>query len=161
MFGRKAVVQRCQLHKRTNVCSYLPKSQQAAMRKRLKRAMDIPSYADSKAALLRIARELEQTNASAARSLLEGLEEILTLQRLGLADELGRSFKTTNVIESVNAGVGQRTDKVDRWRNSNQIQRWVAAAALEVESRLRKVCGYRHLAKLQAVLQTIDQTKAA
>jgi transposase-like protein len=161
VFGRKAAVQRCQLHKRTNVCSYLPKSQQAAMRKRLKRAMDIPSYADSKAALLRIARELEKVNVSAARSLLEGLEEILTLQRLGLADELGRSFKTTNVIESVNAGVGQRTDKVDRWRNSNQIQRWVAAAALEVESRLRKVCGYRHLAKLQAVLQTIDQAKAA
>jgi transposase-like protein len=161
VFGRKAAVQRCQLHKRNNVCSYLPKAQQAAWRKRLKRAMDMPDYADAKAALLRIARELEQVNASAARSLLEGLEEILTLQRLGLADELGRSFKTTNVIESVNAGVGQRTDKVDRWRNSNQIQRWVAAAALEVESRLRKVCGYKHLAKLQAALQATDQAKAA
>jgi transposase-like protein len=74
---------------------------------------------------------------------------------------LGRSFKTTNGIESVNAGIGQRTDKVDRWRNSSQIQRWVAAAVLEVESRLRKVCGYKHLAKLQAALQANHQAKAA
>jgi transposase-like protein len=161
VFGRQAAVQRCQLHKRSNVCSYLPKGQQATLRMRLKRAMDMPDYAGAKAALLRIARELEQVNASAARSLLEGLEEILTLQRLGLAEELGRSFKTTNVIESVNAGIGQRTDKVDRWRNSNQIQRWVAAAVLEVESRLRKVCGHRHLAKLQAALRATDQAKAA
>jgi transposase-like protein len=100
-------------------------------------------------------------NESAARSLLEGLDEILTLQKLGLGEELGRSFRTTNVIESVNAGVGQRTDKVDRWRNSNQIQRWVAAAALEVERRLRKVCGHKHLAKLQAALQSLDQAEAA
>jgi putative transposase len=161
VFGRRAAVQRCHFHKRGNVCSYLPKSQQATWRKRLKRAMDLPTYDEAKAALQRLARELAAVNESASRSLLEGLEEILTLQRLGLSEELGRSFKTTNVIESLNAGIGQRTDKVDHWRNSNQIQRWVAAAALDVEQRLHKVSGYKHLAKLQAALQTIDQAKAA
>ena len=161
VFGRRAAVQRCQFHKRNNVCSYLPKNQQVAWRKRLKRAMDLPDYREAKAALERLARELAQVNESAARSLREGLEEILTLQRLGLAAELGRSFTTTNVIESVNAGIGQRTDKVDRWKNSNQRQRWVAAAVLEVEPRLRKVCGYKHLPKLRVALQTIDQEVAA
>jgi len=161
VFGRRAAVQRCHFHKRSNVCAYLPKSQQAAWRKRLKRAMDLPGYKEAKAALQRLARELALVNESASRSLLEGLEEILTLQRLGLATELGRSFKTTNVIESLNAGIGQRTDKVDHWRNSNQIQRWVAAAALDVEQRLHKVSGYKHLAKLQAALQAQDQAKAA
>ena len=66
--------------------------------------------------------------------------------------ELGRSFKTTNVIESVHAGVGQRTDKVDHWRNSNQLHRWYASAMLDIEPRLRKVCGHQHLSKLQNAL---------
>ena len=130
------------------------------MRKRLKRAVDMPDYTDAKAALLRIARELEQVNASAARSLLEGLKEMLTLQRLGLADELGRSFKTTNVIESVNAGVGQRTDKVDHWRNSNQIQRWVAAAALAVESRCGR-CAAAGISPSSRTLRTEVSNDAA
>lgn len=153
VFGRKAAVQRCQWHKRNNVCSYLPKGQQAPMRKRLKRAMELESYAEAKAALVKIAKELRLANESAANSLLEGLEEILTLQRLGLMSELGRSFKTTNVIESVHAGVGQRTDKVDHWRNSNQLHRWYASSMLDREPKLRKVCGHEHLGKLRSALQ--------
>jgi len=152
VFGRKAAVQRCQWHKRNNVCSYLPKSQQAAMRKRLKRAMELEGYEEAKAVLLKIHKELKLANESAATSLLEGLEEILTLQKLGLMTELGRSFKTTNVIESVHAGVGQRTDKVDHYRNSNQLHRWYASAMLDIEPRLRKVCGHEHLSKLQNAL---------
>ena len=152
VFGRKATVQRCQWHKRNNVCSYLPKSQQAAMRQRLKRAMEVEGYEAAKAELMKIHKELKLANESAATSLLEGLEEILTLQKLGVMGELGRSFKTTNVIESVHAGVGQRTDKVDHWRNSEQLHRWYASAMLDIEPRLRKVCGHQHLSKLQNAL---------
>ena len=72
----------------------------------------------------------------------------------------GRPSPRANSVR-LDAGIGQRTDKVDRWKNSNQRQRWVAAAALEIEPRLRKVCGYKHLAKLQAALRTIDQAEAA
>jgi putative transposase len=161
VFGRRAPVQRCHFHKRNNVCSYLPKAQQAAVRKRLQRAMELPDYDEAKAALTRLARELRLVNESAAKSLLEGLEEMLTLQRLGLMAELGRSFKTTNVIESVHAAIGQRTDKVDHWRNSNQLHRWYAASLLDVEPRLRKVCGYKHLEMLRVAMRKNDQAAAA
>ena len=161
VFGRKTPVQRCQWHKRENVVSYLPKSRQALMRKRLQRAQEEPDYKKAKAALMKIHGEVEVENESAARSLLEGLEETLMLQKLGLFRELGRSFKTTNVIESVQGGIGQRTEKVDHWKNSNQLHRWYASALLEIEPRLRKVCGYKHLYKLRQALGKPEQAKAA
>jgi transposase-like protein len=96
---------------------------------------------------------LAEGNASAAVSLDEGLEETLTLHRLGLFKELGRSFKTTNCIENVNALIGQRTDKVDCWRNADQKHRWLATTLLDIEPRLRKVSGYQHLPRLRAALE--------
>lgn len=161
VFGKKTPVQRCQWHKRENVISHLPKSRQARVRKRLKAAQELPSYEKAKAELMKIHAELKETNESAAASLLEGLEETLTLQRLGLARELGRSFKTTNVIESVQSMIGRRTDKVDHWRNSSQLHRWFASALLEIEPRLRKVCGYQHLLRLRQALGKSEQSKAA
>jgi putative transposase len=161
VFGKKTPVQRCQWHKRENVVSYLPKSRRALIRRRLQRAQEQPGYEKAKAELMKIHDELAVENESAARSLLEGLEESLTLQKLGLFRELGRSFKTTNVIESVQGGIGQRTDKVDHWKNSNQLHRWYASALLEIEPRLRKVYGYKHLYKLCQVLGKSERAKAA
>ena len=99
-------------------------------------------------------RELATLNASAAASLDEGLEETLTLHRLGLVAELGRSFTTTNCLESINALVEQRTAKVDYWKNSDQKQRWLASALRDIEPRLRRVKGFRHLPALRRALQT-------
>ena len=92
-------------------------------------------------------------NQSAARSLTEGFDETLTLHRLGLYGVLGRSLKTTNCLESINALVEERCAKVDRWQNSSQRHRWLATALVDVEPRLRKVMGYRHLPKLRDALQ--------
>lgn len=92
-------------------------------------------------------------NQSAVASLDEGLEETLTLHRLGVFEELGPSFKTTNCIENLNSLTGQRTDKIDCWRNSEQKHRWLATTVLEIEPRLRKVRGHRHLPRLRAALQ--------
>ncbi|MCH7813698.1 MAG: transposase [Planctomycetes bacterium] len=100
VLGDKAALQRCQWHKRENVVSYLPVSKQATFRQKLQRAYDQPTYAKAKAALSRIRSELSLLNASAVASLDEGLAETLTLRRLGLFPELGRSFKTTNCIEN-------------------------------------------------------------
>lgn len=83
----------------------------------------------------------------------EGLEETLTLHRLGLFRELGMSFKTTNCIESLMALIGQRTNKVDYWKNSDQKQRWLATALLDIEPRLRKVKGCRYLRQLRIAIQ--------
>jgi len=152
-FGTSALVQRCQWHKRENVVRHLPKGEQATWRRRLQRAYQRPTYAEAKAALMRLQTELEDRNQSAARSVAEGLEETLTLHRLGVFAILGVSFKTTNGLESINAFVEERCAKVDRWTNSNQRQRWLATALLDIEPRLRRVKGYRHLPKLREALQ--------
>jgi transposase-like protein len=157
VFGSRGVVQRCQWHKRENVVRYLPKGQQANWRRRLQQAHERPTYAEAKAALLRVRQELRVVNLSAVTSLDEGLEETLTLHRLGVFPTLGLSLKTTNCLESLNAQLGQLTDKVDRWRTSDQKQRWVASALLAIEPRLRRIKGYRHLPMLQQALRVETQ----
>jgi len=153
VFGSQALVQRCQWHKRENIVAYLPKSQRALWRRTLQAAYEQPTYVLAKAALLRRRTELRLLNASAVTSLDEGFEETLTLHRLGLFGSLGISLKTTNCIESLNAQLGAYTDKVDRWRNSEQKHRWVASALLTIEPRLHRIKGYRHLPLLRAALQ--------
>ncbi len=154
VFGGKAAVQRCQWHKRENVVRYLSTTHQATFRRKLQRAYDQATYSKAKAGLKKVRAELNLLNQSAVASLDEGFEETLTVHRLGLFKELGRSFKTTNCIENLNSLIGNRTGKVDRWRNSEQKQRWLATAILDIEPRLRTVVGYRQLPRLRAALQS-------
>ena len=142
---------------------YLGKHEQVVWRQRLQRAYNRPDYNEAIGALETLHRELDERNQSAAGSLAEGLDETVTLHRLGLFGVLGRSLKTTNGLESVNALVEERCAKVDHWQNSSQRQRWLATALLDIEPRLRKVAGYRHLPKLRAELKQalkIDTTTA-
>ena len=118
-FRKRVLIQRCQWHKRENVVSYLSKGEQASLRKRLQSAYNRPEYKEALAALDQLHDELEERNQSAAASLEEGIEETLTLHRLGVYGALGRSFKTTNCLESVNALVEERCAKVDHWKNRN------------------------------------------
>ena len=152
VFGARALVQRCQWHKRENVVRYLSKSQQPLMRRKLQRAYEQPTYERAKKALVQVRRELVLLNTSAAASLDEGLEETLTLHRLGCFRTLGISLKTTNVLESINARIASRTDKVDVWKTSEQKHRWVAVALLDLERRLHRIKGYEALPQLQAAL---------
>ena len=152
-FRNRALVQRCQWHKRENVVRYLSKTEQAVWRKRLQRAYERPEYNEARAALEELHGELEERNQSATASLEEGLEETLTLHRLGVYGVLGRSLKTTNCLESVNALVEERCANVDHWKNSSQRQRWLVTALIDIEPRLRKVIGYRHLPKLREALK--------
>ena len=153
VFGVETPVQRCQWHKRENVVAYLPKSQHAVWRGKLQTAYAQLTYAEAKSRLGELRNELKRINESAVRSLDEGLEETLTLHRLAVGPALRRSLATTNSLESIFALVEQRTGKVDRWRSSNQKQRWLAAALLDVEPRLRRVRGYRALPPLREALQ--------
>jgi putative transposase len=153
VLGSKAVVQRCQWHKRENVIGYLPKGMQGSMKRKLQEAYEEPTYEKAKEKLLRIRKDLQEMNRSAVNSLDEGFEETLTLHRLGLFSELGMSFKTTNCMESLMALIAQKTDKVDYWRNSDQKHRWLAAALLDLEPRLRRVKGYKLLSNLPSVPQ--------
>jgi transposase-like protein len=150
--GPDAGVQRCQWHKRENVVSYLPKSRQAAVRTQLQTAYQQPTYEGAKTQLDTLGRALARENPSAAASLREGLEETLTLHRLGLAPVLSRSFATTNTLESINAQVERTIRRVTRWQSGEQKLRWVASALLDLEPRLRRVKGYRALPQLRAAL---------
>lgn len=168
-FKQRAVVQRCMWHKRENVVSYLPKGEQKMWRRRLQRAMSRPTLKEAERELRVLLGELDEINQSAAASLREGWDEILTLHRLGVFERVGRSFKTTNCLENVNAQLEERCSKVDCWKNSNQRQRWLATALLDIEPRLRRVKGYRHLPNLRAAIReelkidadAASQTKAA
>jgi transposase-like protein len=159
VFEAAAVLQRCQWHKRENVLEYLPERHRATFRRKLQAAYEQPTYEKAKRALGKVRAELVLLNASAAASLDEGLEETLTLHRLGIFHELGTSLKTTNALESIHARVESRTAKVDHWRNSEQKQRWLATALLDLEPRLRRIRNYRALPLLREAIRRQLETK--
>jgi len=157
--GEYAFIQRCHWHKRENVVSYLDETQQTLCRRWMQDAYAKTTYKEAEAELEKIHMELLNVNESAANSLAEGLEETLTLHRLGLAPELAKSLNTTNCLESVMSQLGQYTDKVDRWHNSNQILRWTVAALMDVEPRLNKIRGAQYLKILRFKMKQIIQQR--
>ena len=155
-------VQRCQWHKRENVVSYLATQDQPKWRRKLDAAYAQLTYGDARRALEQLHRELRIVNESAAASLLEGLDETLTLHRLNVFRELGVSFRTTNLIESVMARLAAKTRRVTRWTTSDQKLRWCASALCAMEKQFRRVKQYRHLPLLKRALQnTLSPTKSA
>lgn len=153
VMGDQALIARCQWHKRENILDYLPKEKRDIYRKKLQSAYEQTSYELAKKELASIRRELQSLNQSAANSLDEGMEETLLLQRLGMFEKIGVSFKTTNCIENVNKSLELYTGRVSRWQNSDQRRRWVATALLEIEPRLRSVKGHEHLKELREAMK--------
>jgi putative transposase len=152
VFGERAQVQRCQIHKRRNVKEHLPKSAQGDTDRRIRNAYAMTDYMAAKAELEKIFRQLERINPSAARSLEEGLEETLTVHRLGVGTLLRRTLASTNPIESCLSTVERVARNVKRWRAGNHALRWTATGLLEAERTFRKVKGYRELEILQRKL---------
>jgi len=153
IFSGYALIQRCQWHKRENIVGYLPKADRKKWRRKLRRAYREPTYKEAKSALKDLHAELQQVNRSAARSLQEGLEQTLTLHRLGVFEEVGRSLKTTNAIENLNSLVGEYIGNVKRWHHSKQRARWFALGLLEAEQRMNRIAGYEDLPRLRDALQ--------
>jgi len=164
VFGEFALIQRCQWHKRENVVSYLREEQKDNFRGKLQRAYSEPNYETAKLRIIEIRDELKKINRSAANSLEEGLEETLTIHRLGLVEELGRSFTTTNLIENLNSQLEKYLRKVKRWVNSEMKSRWIATALIEVEGKMRRVNNYEKLHMLRKTLKSelkLEQQKVA
>ena len=153
VFGEFAAVQRCQWHKRENVTSYLSEKDKPKYRRRLQQAYELPTYKEAKKALLELHTEIRKLNRSAANSMMEGFEETLTLHRLGVFEQLGKSLKTTNSIESLNSQLGKYLRKVKYWMHSDQRQRWVAMGIMEAENKMRRINHPEHLPLLRAALQ--------
>ena len=152
VFGERAEVQRCQIHKRRNVKEHLPKSAQGDTDRRIRNAYAMTSYAEAKAELGKIFRQLERINPSAARSLEEGLEETLTVHRLGVGTLLRQTLASSNPIESCFSIVEKVARNVKRWRAGDHALRWTATGLLEAERKFRKVKGYRELEALHRKL---------
>ena len=160
VFAKKYLHQRCQWHKRENVVSYLKEEDQKEYRKRLQRAYNEPTYTQVKQSLLEIRKDLKQLNLSAANSLDEGMEETLTLHKLGLSEKLGVSLGTTNCIENLNSQLGKYVNKVKYWKNSQQIFRWVACGLMESELRMKKIKNFKSLHLLREKIMETLKIKA-
>ena len=162
VFGKDACVQRCRLHKRRNVRDHLPPEHQTDIDRRLRAAYQMREYREAKQSLLTVVRHLERLNPSAARSLQEGLEETLTVNKLGLPEVLRQSFSTTNLIESAFSIVRNVTRNVTRWQGGDHVQRWAAAGLLFAEKKFRRVKGYRFMRQLvEALRPGLDEMEKA
>ena len=161
VFGAAGRVHRCHVHKIRNVLDHLPDEMHASVRRAMNQAYESSRVASARRQLERLARSLESDHPGAAASLREGLEETLTLQRLGLKVKgaLWKTLRSTNPIENLNGGVAQFTRNVRRWRGGSMILRWVGSAILEAEKRFRRVRGYREMPMLIQALRSSVQDK--
>jgi transposase-like protein len=153
VFGGQALVQRCRIHKQRNVLEHLPKTVRGKYAWRLRAAWALEDWCMAQKELEKIAHELEQTSPGAARSLQEGLEETLSLQKLGVNDVLLKSFSSTNLIESAYSQAEAYCGRVKRWRNGNMALRWSASSLLWSEKQFRKVRGHKYMPQLKAALK--------
>jgi len=143
--GEAAFIQRCQIHKKRNVVDHLPEEYKTDVRRKLQNAYAMAEYDDAKRALERLHQELMVLNPSAARSLEEGMTETLTVHKLRVPDQLRRTLSSTNVIESTFSIVETVCRNVKRWRDGDQIERWVGSGLLVAERQFRKVIGFRQI----------------
>lgn len=146
--GEAAFIQRCQVHKIRNVCEHLPESQRPAVKYKMRCAYDAVDSADAKQALYKLHDELLESNPSAAASLMEGLEETLTVIELKVPKKLRQSVASTNGIESSFSVADRICRQVKRWQGSDHRLRWVGSAMYFAESRWNRIHGYRHLEAL-------------
>lgn len=152
LFGEEALVQRCQVHKLRNVLEHLPEHVHASVRRAINDAWQSHDPALALKQLERLARSLEREHPGAAASLREGLEETLTVQRLGIDGALYLTLRSTNPIENLNGAVAHHTRNVKRWRDGQMVLRWVGAALLQATTGFRRVRGMRDMPKLCAAL---------
>ena len=153
MLGVDTPVQRCLRHKERNVCDHLPERDRPAVKKRLRSAWKLDDHAVALERLRALAGELDRSHPGAAGSLREGLEETLTLQRLGIRGSLKQTLASTNPCESMIECVRRSSRNVKRWQSGEMALRWTAAGMLEAEQQFRRVIGYRDLATLAVAIE--------
>jgi putative transposase len=153
VWGPKAQIQRCQIHKRRNIEAHLHQKHHDELRRLLNAAWHETDYERAKRQLLTTVRWLERLSPDAAHSLREGMEETLTVVKLGLPEALRRTLATTNPIESALSVTRTVTARVTRWRDGDMRQRWCTAGLLRAEETFRRIKGFRHLSELARALQ--------
>jgi putative transposase len=147
------VIQRCQLHKVRNVKDRLPHRLRSSVGQKMTDAYHAVSALEAEVALLALAKELDRTHPGAAASLREGLEETLTVLRLGVPPTLARTLRSTNAIESMISVCREHAGNVKRWRDGQMAMRWCAAGMIEAGKQFRRVNGHLHLTALRLALE--------
>jgi transposase-like protein len=148
VFGNDVPVQRCTQHKQRNVLDHLPERDRESVKARLQRAWKETNHDGALEQLNALALELDRAHPGAAASLREGMEETLTVTRLGITGKLKLTLQSTNPCESMISTVRAIHRNVKHWSSGEMCLRWTAAGMLEAETRFRKVEGYRGLATL-------------
>jgi putative transposase len=149
----RPVIQRCQLHKVRNVKDHLPQRLRSTVGRKMTDAYHAGSALEAEAALLVLATELDRTHPGAAASLREGLDETLTVLRLGVPPTLARTLRSTNCIESMISVCREHAGNVKRWRDGQMALRWCAAGMVEAGKQFRRVNGHLHLPTLRSALE--------
>ncbi|OIQ59592.1 transposase, mutator family [Moorella thermoacetica] len=152
-FGNQAFIQRCRVHKKRNVLEHLPEAEQPWVTRKMDAAWREEDPEQALKSLKALAGQLEKNYPGAAASLREGMEETLTVNRLGLPEKLAKSLNSTNIIESANDRVRTYCRNVKRWKNGEQILRWMAASYLEAEKGFHRINGYRELPILKEAMR--------
>jgi len=157
VLGDRAVVQRCQVHKRRNVRGHLPKERQNYVDRQMRDAYGSKTAKTARKRLRSLASWLDNNGEpGAAASVREGLEETLTVLKLGLGPVLRRSLATTNAIENLNGTIRRVTRNVKRWRDGEMIRRWAALGVFTAAEKFHRIKGYRDLPKLVQTLAHLD-----
>ncbi len=151
-FGRQTPIQRCQIHKARNVVERLPKPLHASVRKTLRQAWELDDADKAERLLRNLARRLEPEARGVAASIIEGLDEMLTVNRLGLPIQLRRSLACTNAIENMMGTVRRVCRNVKRWQNADMALRWTAAGMMEAAKGFRRLKAHKQLPILKAAL---------
>jgi putative transposase len=160
-FGRHTPIQRCQVHKARNILERLPKPLHASVRKALRQAWELDDADKAERLIRNLARRLEQQAPGVAASILEGLDEILTVIRLGLPAELRRSLACTNIIENMMGTIRRVCRNVKRWQDASMALRWTSAAMLEAAKSFRRLKAYKQLSTLRSALAAHQAKHAA
>ena len=151
-FGRHTPIQRCQVHKARNITERLAKPLHASVRKALRQAWELDDADKAEKLIRNLARRLEREAPGVSGSILEGLDEILTVNRLGLPAELRRALACTNIIENMNGTIRQVCRNVKRWQDASMALRWTSAAMLEAAKGFRRLKACKQLPDLRAAL---------
>jgi putative transposase len=152
-FGPAAAIQRCQVHKARNIMERLPKSLHASVRRVLRQAWELDDADKAERLIRNLAQRLERDWSGVSGSILEGIDEILTITRLGLPKELRHSLACTNIIENVMGTVRRVCRNVKRWRSAAMAMRWTAAAMQEAAKGFRRLKAHKQLPALRAALE--------
>lgn len=152
VFGDKAVVQRCTLHKRRNVADHLPDKEKPFVDAKLIKAFGHPDPDQGLANAKALAASLERSYPGAAASLREGLNEMFTVARLGIDGRLAKTLTTSNPVDSMISIARTTNRNVTRWRDGQMVLRWTAAGMLNAERSFRRVKGHKQMPQLVAAL---------